>query len=98
MEQKKINNCKQLAKELRREIVVSSYGTGKVGVHIGPALSLADFLAVLYGGVMNIDPSNPFKEGRDRFVLSKGHAYTLRFIQSLAFVVFSQQWNIMKIS
>ena len=74
MEQKKINNCKQLAKELRREIVVSSYGTGKVGVHIGPALSLADFLAVLYGGVMNIDPSNPFKEGRDRFVLSKGHA------------------------
>lgn len=76
MEQKKINNCKQLAKELRREIVVSSYGTGKVGVHIGPALSLADFLAVLYGGVMNIDPSNPFKEGRDRFVLSKGHAYT----------------------
>ncbi len=49
---------------------------GKVGVHIGPALSLADFLAVLYGGVMNIDPSNPFKEGRDRFVLSKGHAYT----------------------
>ena len=96
MEQKKINNCKQLAKELRREIVVSSYGTGKVGVHIGPALSLADFLAVLYGGVMNIDPSNPFKEGRDRFVLSKGHA--LRFIQSLAFVVFSQQWNIMKIS
>ena len=30
MEQKKINNCKQLAKELRREIVVSSYGTGTV--------------------------------------------------------------------
>lgn len=45
MEQKKINNCKQLAKELRREIVVSSYGTGKVGVHIGPALSLADFFS-----------------------------------------------------
>lgn len=76
MEQKITDNCKKLAKELRREIIESSYGTGKIGVHIGPALSLADFLAVLYGGVMKIDPANPSREDRDRFVLSKGHAYT----------------------
>lgn len=67
---------KQLAKDLRREIIESAYTTGKIGVHYGPALSLADYLAVLYGGVMNVDPSNPLKENRDRFVLSKGHAYT----------------------
>lgn len=70
------DKIKQLAKELRREIIQSSYATGKVGVHIGPALSLADYLAVLYGGAMNVDPHNPNKEDRDRFVLSKGHAYT----------------------
>lgn len=67
---------KQLAKDIRREIIESSYRTGKVGIHLGPALSLADFLAVLYGGIMNVDAQNPSKEDRDRFILSKGHAYT----------------------
>lgn len=67
---------KQLAKDLRREIVESAFRTGKVGIHIGPALSLADYLAVLYGGGMNVAPQYPDKEDRDRFVLSKGHAYT----------------------
>ena len=42
--------------------------------HIGGAMSMADALAVLYGGVMRIDPKNPKMEDRDRFVLSKGHA------------------------
>ena len=30
-------------------------------------------MAVLYGGVMKIDPKNPRWEERDRFILSKGH-------------------------
>jgi transketolase len=68
-------NIKDLAKNLRREIITSGYGTPKVSVHFGPALSLADYLAVLYGGIMNVDPTNPFKENRDRFILSKGHGY-----------------------
>ncbi len=42
--------------------------------HIGGAMSIADVLAVLYGGVMSIDPKNPSWEERDRFVLSKGHS------------------------
>ncbi|MBQ3050253.1 MAG: transketolase [Oscillospiraceae bacterium] len=41
--------------------------------HIGGSASIADVLAVLYGGMMNIDPSDPNKEDRDWFVLSKGH-------------------------
>ncbi len=41
--------------------------------HIGGSASLADVLAVLYGGVMKIDPANPDWDERDRFVLSKGH-------------------------
>jgi transketolase len=42
--------------------------------HIGSALSITDILAVLYGQVMTLDPNHPDWEGRDRFILSKGHA------------------------
>jgi len=44
--------------------------------HIGGCLSIAEVLACLYfgEGVMNIDSKNPKKEGRDRLVVSKGHA------------------------
>ena len=42
--------------------------------HLGGALSIADLLAVLYTGEMNIDPKNPGWEERDYLVCSKGHA------------------------
>lgn len=69
------SEIKQLAKEIRKEIIESAYATGKIGIHLGPALSMADYLAVLFGGAMNIDSQNPTMPDRDRFVLSKGHAY-----------------------
>lgn len=42
--------------------------------HIGGSLSAADILSVLYGRVLRVDPSQPDRADRDRFVLSKGHA------------------------
>lgn len=42
--------------------------------HIGGAMSIIEVLTYLYFHEMNIDPSNPAMEGRDRFVCSKGHA------------------------
>lgn len=42
--------------------------------HIGSALSIVDILAVLYGNILHVDPSNPKSPDRDRFILSKGHA------------------------
>lgn len=42
--------------------------------HPGGSLSCADILTYLYFKEMNIDPENPKKPNRDRFVLSKGHA------------------------
>ncbi len=42
--------------------------------HIGAALSIADILAVLYGRTMRFDARSPKWPGRDRFILSKGHA------------------------
>ena len=41
--------------------------------HPGGSLSAADIIAYLYFKEMNIDPQDPKKEDRDRFVLSKGH-------------------------
>ena len=42
--------------------------------HPGGSLSIADLLAYLYFVEMKVDPANPKWDGRDRFVLSKGHA------------------------
>jgi transketolase len=44
--------------------------------HIGGAFSVADILAVLYGGVMNITPDTIDATQRDRLFYSKGHACT----------------------
>ena len=44
------------------------------GGHIGAILSVADIVAVLYTDVMKYRPSEPKWSGRDRFILSKGHA------------------------
>jgi transketolase len=41
--------------------------------HIGTCFSSADILAVLYGCILNVDPSKPSWPERDRFLLSKGH-------------------------
>jgi transketolase len=41
--------------------------------HIGTCLSMADILAVLYDGVLRVDPARPAWPGRDRLVVSKGH-------------------------
>lgn len=41
--------------------------------HLGSSFSLIEILRVLYDDIMNYDPGNPCWEGRDRFILSKGH-------------------------
>ncbi|MCJ9430321.1 transketolase [Kordiimonas marina] len=48
--------------------------------HPGGSLSIADMLAVLYFDEMNVDPAKPDAPGRDRFVLSKGHACPALYI------------------
>ena len=60
------------AKELRQEIIKMLY-TAQSG-HPGGSLSCVEMLMALYYEVMNIDPKDPKKADRDRFVFSKGHA------------------------
>jgi len=62
----------QLAWKIRRHGVEMTHISK--GSHIAAILSVADIVAVLYNGVLNVDPENPKMENRDRFILSKGHA------------------------
>lgn len=65
-------DTRELARRIRiHALRMTSRGNGS---HIGGVLSMADIVAVLYGGWMRIDPTRPDWEERDRFVLSKGHA------------------------
>ena len=71
MEQQKKLELERIATKIRlgalEEVFSASSG------HPGGSLSIADILAYLYFDKMNIDPKDPKKADRDRFVLSKGH-------------------------
>lgn len=67
-----IKQVEEYAKDIRIQIIrqLEAVGCG----HIGGSMSAVDVLAVLYSGVMNVDPQNPQSENRDRLVFSKGHS------------------------
>jgi transketolase len=71
--EERMNNLElqKRANEVRKGIVTAVH-SAKAG-HPGGSLSAADVFTFLYFEEMNIDPKNPQKEDRDRFVLSKGH-------------------------
>lgn len=72
MSSDKIREIEKFAAEIRLETLkeLAHLGFG----HVGGAMSIVETIAVLYGGVMNIDPKNPKWEDRDWLVCSKGHA------------------------
>ena len=67
-----IKSLEKTAAEVRIGIIkaLSNAGSG----HPGGSLSIADLITVLYFDEMNVDPSNPKMKGRDKCILSKGHA------------------------
>ena len=67
-----VEELAEIARRVRVEVVRSVFRSG--GGHLGASLSAADLLTALYFSVLVIEPSDPTWDGRDRFVLSKGHA------------------------
>ena len=59
------------SEEIRKRLLEVVY-RAKAG-HIGGDLSSLNVLTALYMRVMNVDPKNPKMDGRDRFIMSKGH-------------------------
>ena len=61
----------KMANDIRKGIVTAVH-SAKSG-HPGGSLSAADIFTYLYFEELNVDPAQPDKADRDRFVLSKGH-------------------------
>ena len=78
------------AKEIRK-LAIQTIGEFGVG-HIGGAMSIADVLAVLYSKRLKADPRNPRAPGRDRLVLSKGHAGPSLYAALAAKGFFPKEW------
>lgn len=83
-------HTKKLAQQIRRDCVRMTTG-GQSG-HIGSMLSEADILAVLYDGILNVDPKDPEMPDRDRFLLSKGHAGAGVYAALSAKGFFPREW------
>ncbi len=71
MNEARIKELKNIANDIRIGIIDATHAA-KSG-HPGGSLSITDIMTYLYFEKMNIDPQNPKMDGRDRFVLSKGH-------------------------
>ena len=68
----KHHSSEQLAWLIRRHGIEMTHLSG--GSHLGAIMSVADIMAVLYADILKFDTSSPKWNGRDRFILSKGHA------------------------
>ncbi len=77
MERKELSFYEETARKVRLDIIRETFNAGSG--HPGGSLSCADILTALYFGEMNIDPADPKMKGRDRFVLSKGHAVPAQY-------------------
>jgi transketolase len=74
----KIEQLYRIAIAIRQRDLQMVYDA-KIG-HIGGDLSAADILVTLYfGGVLLVDPQEPYAPERDRFILSKGHCAGLLY-------------------
>lgn len=70
-------NYEELANKIRVDIIKAVHFAGSG--HPGGSLSACDLVTALYFKEMNIDPKNPNMEGRDKFILSKGHAGPVQY-------------------
>lgn len=71
--EKNINRLQIKALQIRRQVLEMIAAAGKG--HIGGSYSCVEILVTLYyGGILRFNPSNPKWDGRDRFILSKGHS------------------------
>jgi len=74
-----VTKCLSAAHEMRLDALKMTYNVGSTGAHIGGALSMIEIMAALYVGVMTYEINDKQWEGRDRFILSKGHGVMAQY-------------------
>lgn len=90
-------NLSKVANDIRIDIVKQVYFAGSG--HPGGSLSAADIVTALYFEEMNIDPKNPKMAGRDKFILSKGHAAPVQYaaLAEKGFFPKEELWSLRKL-
>lgn len=83
-------SLKNLAKVIRTRVLCMAHKAN--ASHVGTCLSMADILAVLYGGVLRVDPIRPDWPERDRFILSKGHGAAAVYVVLAECGFFPKEW------
>jgi transketolase len=83
-------NSRDLARRIRAQAL--RMVTRARASHIGSACSIADIVAVLYGGALDVRPAEPRHPSRDRFLLSKGHACVAVYAALAEIGFFPREW------
>jgi transketolase len=74
----KRQNLQSIASMIRAKIIQLSHETQTP--HLGSSLSCVDILVAAYWGILDVDPEDPRDPGRDRLILSKGHAASALYV------------------
>ena len=85
-----VSQLEAVARDLRYQVVQLSHRAGTP--HLGSALSVIDILVAAYWHVARIDPLKPADPGRDRVILSKGHAASALYAALAARGFFPEAW------
>jgi len=78
VDDRKLADLEATACDMRYQIV-KMMGAGKAH-HFGGSLSIVEMVTALYFYKMRYDPANPDWDGRDRFVMSKGHTVPAQYV------------------
>ncbi len=70
----------RLCRHVRRDILDLTWHSGTASSHVGGELSVVEILTVLFFHTLRLDPERPDWPGRDRLVLSKGHASAAMYV------------------
>lgn len=79
-----------MARQIRLDVTEMTHRSG--ASHIGTCFSIAEIVASLYGGILRVDPQRPSWDGRDRFILSKGHGCAALYSALSLRGFFPRQW------
>ncbi|MFB3883525.1 MAG: transketolase [Armatimonadota bacterium] len=86
----RIKRYAELATRVRAHCLCMTH-RGRSG-HVGSMLSMADLLAVLYTRILRVDPKDPSRPERDRFILSKGHGGAAVYATLAELGFFPREW------
>ena len=83
-----LSQLKEAALQIKKDLLTLC---AEKSIHIGGDLSVSDVMTALWQYQMSYDPHNPEEEGRDRFILSKGHAAAVTSLNQAAIGCFRKE-------